>query len=206
MHGPGPLILRLSLWGVEPSEQPGLLEGEAGGRGAAGENIPRRIAPKEAEEGGAGEGELAQKLAGPGLPGVQGDITGLGYRLPLRDGEAGAYGKILAARSKAPAEEIRYAFSEKVSETLRLHQKDAAALTTASMEKYGGFILARGTGVGKTVEEPAVAHLLACKRRVDCLAQQEHSQRRFSKTPEGLGLHFNAEWDPQFFSEARISR
>lgn len=141
-----------------------------------------------------GAGGLAQKLATPGLPGVQGEFTGLDYRIPLRDVEAGAYGKILVARGKAPAEGARYAGGSASSEAvLRPHQKDGVNLAIAAMEAYGGFILADGTGVGKTMEELAVADFLASKGNNVLIVTPSRSivKDAFQRDSKLLGCNYN---------------
>ncbi|HOO11514.1 MAG TPA: strawberry notch family protein [Bacillota bacterium] len=82
-------------------------------------------------------------------------ITGLDYRLPLRSSED--YGRIIVTRGKRLEGTGTSDISEKTKRVLREHQIDGVNLAVAAIDKYGGFLLADGTGAGKTMQELAVA-------------------------------------------------
>ncbi len=95
-------------------------------------------------------------------PGSKGRITGLDSRVPIRRVEEGEYGKLITTRGGAPLSE-RYEHSQTVGEVLTQHQIDGKDLAITAIDKHGGFILADGTGAGKTMQVLAVGDHYARK-------------------------------------------
>ena len=91
-----------------------------------------------------GEGQVVRK----------GRISRIDNRLPLRDFRDKEYGKVNITRGKVYSGEPRTNIGENV---LRKHQKDGVEHAIAAIDNYGGFILADGTGAGKTMQELVVA-------------------------------------------------
>jgi len=122
---------------------------------------------KEAVEKEVVEGEQVRTSEGAEKPGagtaVQGNFTGLDHRIPLRSIERNEYGSLIVTRGKATEKGKEYALGETVSKALRPHQKDGVNLAIAAIDNYSGFVLADGTGAGKTMQELAVANYYANK-------------------------------------------
>ena len=91
-----------------------------------------------------GEGQVVRK----------GRISRIDNRLPLRDFRDKEYGEVNITRGKVYSGEPRTNIGENV---LRKHQKDGIEHAIAAIDNYGGFILADGTGAGKTMQELVVA-------------------------------------------------
>jgi hypothetical protein len=101
--------------------------------------------------GDASEGKVVQKAPA--------SYTGLDRRLSIKDAEGREYGEIVKVRARVLDEsDPRWVeLSKTVRETLKPHQVDGVRLAIASIDRNGGFILADGTGGGKTLQILATA-------------------------------------------------
>lgn len=82
-------------------------------------------------------------------------FTKLASRIPLRSVAPEEYGRIIPTRARKIEGAGR--LDTDISRLLRPHQVDGANLCIESMDSYGGFLFADGTGAGKTMELLAVA-------------------------------------------------
>ncbi len=104
--------------------------------------------------------EIKKKVGAPGEEGTEGtegaerpgSFTRLDRRVSLAEIERGRYGQLVAIRGGAPAEGIGPDIDPKIGAVLRPHQADGVRLAVAAIDSYGGFILADGTGAGKTMQ------------------------------------------------------
>lgn len=120
--------------------------------------------------------------------GQGGYYTGLDKRIPLRSVEGRDYGRIIAHRARIIDGDGK--LSPTLSRLLRPHQLDGVNLGIESVEKYGGFLLADGTGAGKTVEELCFAsHYLEQGKKVLVLVPNEQvMDTAFQEDAKMLGI------------------
>lgn len=125
---------------------------------------------------------------------IHSTFTGLDHRLALRSPKAGeeGYERLNITRGKILADDEAYKLDEKISSKLRKHQIDGARLAIAAIENYGGFLLADGTGAGKTMQELAVADYFSKKGKVLIVTINRGTiNTAFKKDAALLGLTVN---------------
>jgi hypothetical protein len=82
-----------------------------------------------------------------------GKITGLDSRIPIQQAEKAHYGQFLITRGGIPSDAQKGPGNDPaISKILRPHQVDGVNMAVAAIDQYGGFILADGTGAGKTMQ------------------------------------------------------
>ncbi len=100
-------------------------------------------------------GEATRDIGGQPL----GSVTGLNRGVSITKAAADRYEKhrLIVTRGGV-IEGEGPALDPKIEKVLRPHQVDGVKLAIAAVDAYGGFILADGTGAGKTMEELAFAN------------------------------------------------
>ncbi|NMD39091.1 MAG: DEAD/DEAH box helicase family protein, partial [Christensenellaceae bacterium] len=121
-------------------------------------------------------------------------FTGLDRRLSVKPAKEGAYKQFIVARGGIPGDsEGGPGNDPALSEILRPHQIDGVNLAVSAIDKYGGFVLADGTGAGKTMQILATMNHYAKQGHTALIVVPNRTiiNDAYKRDGKMLGLDFN---------------
>ena len=107
----------------------------------------------------------------------------------LSTDEKEKYGRINITRGRAVKKSQEIVLPGNILEVLRQHQIDGTQSAIYSMDNYGGFILADGTGAGKTMQELAVLNHYKQKGNSVIIVTEKQIIPNFKEQAELLGIN-----------------